>query len=106
MGRGNDDEATFWHAVALTAEGAATEAIRELDPLQNVPELSLAVNAALINAHRTAKAKGAHTQHTNTVNQSASRALQINSEAKRSFSIFCSSIFLSRCAQIRNRWKN
>ena len=51
------DEATFWHAVALTAEGAATEAIRELDPLQNVPELALAVNAALINAHRTAKAK-------------------------------------------------
>lgn len=57
FGHGNDDEAKFWHAVALTAEGSPTEAIRELDPLQNVPEMGLAVNAALINAHRTAKGK-------------------------------------------------
>ena len=60
FGHGNDDHARFWHAVALTAEGEATEAIRELDPLQNVPDMALAVNAALINAHRTAKGKGQH----------------------------------------------
>jgi len=58
FGRGNDDDAHFWHAVALTAEGSATEAIRELDPLQNNPEMALAVNAALINAHRSAKGQG------------------------------------------------
>jgi len=56
---GDDDVAHFWHAVALTAEGgaSASEAIRELDPLQNVPELALAVNAALISAHKTAKSR-------------------------------------------------
>ena len=58
MGRGNDEHAVFWHAVGLTAEGAASEAIRELEPMQNNPEMALAVNAALINAHRGAKAKG------------------------------------------------
>ena len=61
FGRGGSDEdaAHFWHAVALTAEGGSSvsEAIRELDPLQNVPELALAVNAALISAHKTAKSR-------------------------------------------------
>jgi hypothetical protein len=71
LARTHDDAATFWHAVALTAEGSATEAIRELDPLQHVPEMALAVNAALINAHRTAKAKGTKTCNT-------SRAMDIN----------------------------
>jgi len=57
FGGSNDELAHFWHGVALSYEGAASEAVRELEPLQRSREMGLAVNAALINAHKNAKSK-------------------------------------------------
>lgn len=75
--QGDDSVPRFWRGFALSMEGCAVlkqiqcteqlfcfivgsymEAIRELDPLQSKPDLSLAVTAALINTHKMCQVKG------------------------------------------------
>ena len=47
----------FWKAYAIAEQGNYMEAIRELEPLQNQGEVSLAVTACLINTHKECSMK-------------------------------------------------